>query len=237
AAPVLLQHAPKPPRGGGAVPWTRPGTRPKHTRAYPRAHPVIVPLTLWSLRYWTRHGRRPARAGTSTARVGSVPITSPRHGPDPRHPRGRDRYGEDRSTVLPVPARPEKGELKPVFDLFEQCDRVAAHRDQVQVGHPGLPERFNPFAHIRFGAHQVRQLDHLVGHRRGSLLLLACQVEVLDPLRGLLVAVAAGHRVVEVLALRAHAAHVQRDHRTGQVQQLLRLLALADREQAARGDL
>src|SRR5690606_16636961 len=83
-------------------------TRPKHTRAYPRAHPVIVPLTLWSLRYWTRHGRRPARAGTSTARVGSVPITSPRHGPDPRHPRGRDRYGEDRSTALPVLAGPGK---------------------------------------------------------------------------------------------------------------------------------
>src|SRR5262245_64601000 len=55
-----------------------------------------------------------------------------------------------------------------------------------------------------------RDLIHeRVGHRRRRLVLLAPQVEVLDTLRVALVAVAAHQLVVEVLAPRAHAPHVE----------------------------
>src|SRR5699024_391471 len=76
-----------------------------------------------------------------------------------------------------------------------------------------LAERLDPLGHVRPGPDERDRPDQLVGHRRGGLVLLAVQVEVLDLLRLVLVAVAAGELVVEVLALGPHPADVQRPAR------------------------
>ena len=71
-------------------------------------------------------------------------------------------------------------------------------------------------------AEQRDLVDHLERDRGGGLLLLAVEVEVLDLLRRGFEAVAAREVVVEVLAPRAHAADVQRDHRPDEVRELSR---------------
>ena len=91
--------------------------------------------------------------------------------------------------------------------------RLLAERDarHLEVGDPRLLERRDPLLHVALGPAQRRELQQLVGDERLGLLLLAGEVELLDRRRLGLVAVAAGQLVVEVLALRAHAAHVERD--------------------------
>ena len=80
-------------------------------------------------------------------------------------------------------------------------------------------------------------LEPLQRHLRLGVALVAAEVEVLDLLGLLLVAVLAGEVVVEVLAARAHAADVQREERPREVEQRLGLRTLADGDHAAGRDL
>jgi hypothetical protein len=70
-----------------------------------------------------------------------------------------------------------------------------------------------------------------------GLFLLAVQVEVLDDLGLGLEAVPLNQGVVEVSAACTHAAHVQRDERTGDVAQVSHVLQLPDGDVAAGADL
>ena len=87
------------------------------------------------------------------------------------------------------------------------------------------------------GPTRLAASSHSVGTSASASFFLPDEVEVLDLLGLLLVAVGAGHVVVEVLAPGAHAADVQREHRPGEVEQGLGLRALADRHHPAGGDL
>ena len=78
-------------------------------------------------------------------------------------------------------------------------------------------------------------LQELGRHGGGRLLLAALEVEVLDQLGLLLVAVAPDEGVVEVAVPRPHAPDVQGGHPPGQLPQVLE--ALADGHQAAGGHL
>ena len=121
------------------------------------------------------------------------------------------------------------------------CAMVAAGSsdagDDGQVGDAGLLEGGDPLLDVRRGADQVAGLEPLGRDQGLGVALLAVEVEVLDLLGLLLVAVVAGELVVEVLAAGAHAADVQRVHRAHEVEQRLGLRALADRDHAAGGDL
>src|SRR4051812_20099514 len=70
-----------------------------------------------------------------------------------------------------------------------------------------------PLAHVVGRPAERHGVDQLVRHRRGRLVALAVEVEVLDLLRGRLEAVAHRERVVEVLLARPHPADVQGDER------------------------
>ena len=73
-------------------------------------------------------------------------------------------------------------------------------RRHVEVGHARLGQGRHPLLDVGLGAAERRRLEQLGRHQRRRLLLLARQVEVLDLGGLLLVAVAAGQRVVEVPA-------------------------------------
>ena len=81
-----------------------------------------------------------------------------------------------------------------------------------------LPD-LEPIGDPLLGADEAHVVDEVVGDQGGGLGLVAAEVQVLDLGGHVLVAVPAGEVVVEVLALRAHAADVQRDHRLHHVAQ------------------
>src|SRR5581483_7132143 len=82
-----------------------------------------------------------------------------------------------------------------------------------QRAHAGIPERGQAVADRVARSAQRDQVDQLVGKCRGGLLLLAVEVQVLDPVRGVLESVALDQLVVEVLLARAHPADVQGQER------------------------
>ena len=106
---------------------------------------------------------------------------------------------------------------------------VARDRGDVQRGDAGLLHRGEPLADVALGADERHLLQQLVRDLGGGLVLLAVQVEVLDLLGLLLEAVPAGEVVVEVLALGAHAADVQRGHRAAELQVALHVVADGER--------
>ena len=102
---------------------------------------------------------------------------------------------------------------------------------------PDLGQGGDALLDVGLGAAERGRLEQLGRHQRRRLLLLARQVEVLDLGGLLLVAVAAGQRVVEVPPLGAHAADVERGAAAAQVTDGRHLGVLADGEDAAGRDL
>ncbi len=94
----------------------------------------------------------------------------------------------------------------------------------------------DPLGDVTLRSAQIRQLQELIGDRRLGLLLLAIEIEVLDDRRLLLEAVAHHQLVIEVLALGAHAADVERNTGTRELAQPRDVLAFTDREQSASRD-
>src|SRR5699024_4947721 len=132
---------------------------------------------------------------------------------------------------------PVRSSGHPALDLFDEGRRVLPDGCDVEAGDPCGTEGLHTFAHVGFGTDHVGQFHEFLGDSGGGLVLLAVQVQVLDLLGGLLVAVTAGHRVVEVLALGTHAADIQRDHGAHEVEEFLGVLALTDGEHPPGGDL
>ena len=113
--------------------------------------------------------------------------------------------------------------------------RVVGGRADLEAGDAGLAERGDPLLDVGLRPDQVAGLEPLLRDLRLGVALVAAEVEVLDLLGLLLVAVLAGELVVEVLAAGAHAADVERVHRAHEVEHPLDVLA--DRDHAAGGDL
>ena len=113
----------------------------------------------------------------------------------------------------------------------------APDRRHVEVGHARLGQGGHALLDVGLGAAERRRLQELGGHQRRRLLLLARQVEVLDLGGLLLVAVAAGQRVVEVAPLGAHAADVEGGTAAAHVADGRHLGSLADGQEAAGRDL
>ena len=116
------------------------------------------------------------------------------------------------------------------FICRTKARRVTVGRDghDLQVGDAGLLERRDALLDVGLRADEVAHLQQLQRYDGLGVALVAAEVHLLD-LRGLLLeAVLAGQRVVEVLALGAHAADVERRHRAGEVEHALHVVADAD---------
>ena len=100
----------------------------------------------------------------------------------------------------------------------------------LKVGHARVLEGRDPILDVAEWTTERRQLQEFGRYGRLGLFLLAREVEVLNDFGFLLVAVADGEFVIEVLTLRSHAAHVERDHGTLELAKRRHLGALADGE-------
>src|SRR4051812_25494567 len=120
-------------------------------------------------------------------------------------------------------------------ELGQRLQRLGLRGAQDECRHGRLAPGLEPLGDPLLRPDQRDGVDELVGHRRDRFPLLAAEVELLDPLGILLPAVAADERVVEVPALRAHAADIERDVRPERVAQ--RSHVVADEHARRRGDL
>src|SRR5690606_16021433 len=179
--------------------------------------PPDIPSTVTGLPAARSQAGEPARPpGARTAERASRPVRqmlAPRSGrADPPVRCLRRQAGE--------PARPSGargagrsgGEVRDGLDEADALLVGAAERGDVEGGDARLLHGLEAVADEALVADQRGLLQQLARHQRGGLVLLAVEVELLDLLGLLLVAVAPGQVVVEVLALGAHAADVEGGH-------------------------
>src|SRR5215470_7399356 len=94
-------------------------------------------------------------------------------------------------------------------ELGHQVERLGLHRATDECGDARVLPPRQPLADALLRPAECDLVDEGVGHRGRRLVLLATQIEILDAPGVALVAVATHELVVEVLAARAHAAHVK----------------------------
>src|SRR5690606_19716228 len=94
-------------------------------------------------------------------------------------------------------------------DLRHEPDHVHVHRADDEGADARLLPALEAVADAVLAAHEVDRVDHLVGHGHHRALPVALEPELLDLLALPLEARAAEEVLVEVLALRAHAADVE----------------------------
>src|SRR5579863_2273842 len=121
--------------------------------------------------------------------------------------------------------------LGPLLELLHGLERIGPDGGHVEDGGPRLAECGDALLDVPGRADEVRLLEQLGGHGGSSFVLLARQVQLLDLVRLLLVAVAARQGVVEVPSLGPHAADVERGHGPSQVEHPLE--PVADGDEAA----
>ncbi len=145
---------------------------------------------------------------------------------------GRRRNHEHRQPRTPLPAAPSRGARRRASVIVDQVTSSAMTSrasgccaPRIIVVTPASRHGSSRSRMRSFGPMQRDFVDHLERDRGGRFLLLAVEVEVLDLLGRGFEAVAAREVVVEVLAARAHAADVQRDHRPDEVRELFRIVA------------
>src|SRR3954453_1523466 len=92
-----------------------------------------------------------------------------------------------------------------------QRRRRPAHEDR---RHPALPPGLEIVADLVLRPDEADLVDHLPGHRRDGLALLAVEEELLDLVDRFLVPESTEHIGVEVHLLGAHAADIQGERRT-----------------------
>src|SRR5215213_10145465 len=87
-------------------------------------------------------------------------------------------------------------------------------RPHEQGRHARLAPRTEPVADALARADQRHLVDELVGYSGDRFTLLPAELQLLNALRLFLVAVPLDERVVEVRTARAHAADIEREHRS-----------------------
>ena len=111
------------------------------------------------------------------------------------------------------------------------------HRHNLEVADARRLEGGDALGDVTLGTAQRHRLEQIVRHQRFGLGLLAVEVEILNLLGFLFVAIPADDVVVEVAPLGAHSAYVQGHHGSGQVPQSDDVVPLADGYHPANRDL